>query len=213
MLKLVKNLPGAATRGSPSPRATSVYFKDVLSTVQTGFTLVELLVVISIMAILTALATPSMISFVGNWQTSNAVNSLSGSLQLARSEAIKRGRTVRICRSGNGTTCAAGTNNANGGWKSGWIVYVDNDASGGLNANDEVVLVQNTVTGMNDITSNSVGLSNFAFAQSGLMQNGVGSQGMNFSWDAAGTIRKALCISFTGRARVVADNTDCAGNS
>lgn len=177
-----------------------------------GFTLIELLVVMTISAILMTLAMPSMRQFIGNWQTSNSVNALIGTLQLARSEAIKRGRTVRICNSNNGSSCVAGSNIANGGWKSGWIAYVDNDASGTtVTAGDEIILVQNKLIYMTEITSNQN--SSFAFTPAGLMQNAVGSQKINFDWDSEATIRKGLCISFTGRARVVADNIDCSGNS
>lgn len=175
-----------------------------------GFTLIELLVVLTISAILMTLAMPSMRQFIGNWQTSNAVNALIGTLQLARSEAIKRGRTVRVCNTNNGTSCFVGSNIGNGGWKSGWIAYVDNDASGTtVTAGDEIILVQNRFTYMTDITSNEN--SSFAFTPAGLMQNAVGSQKINFNWDSAATIHKGLCISFTGRARVVADNSDCSG--
>ncbi|MGA8514098.1 MAG: GspH/FimT family pseudopilin [Burkholderiaceae bacterium] len=175
-----------------------------------GFTLIEMMVVLSIVGILTALALPSLRTFIGNWQVANAVNAFSASLQLARSEAVKRGRFVRMCRSDNGTTCGAG-NNLPSGWASGWIVYVDNDASGGVTVADEVVRSQSALNNFDNITSSSATLRAFAFSPTGLMQYGAGSQGMNFSWDSGGTIRKALCISFTGRTRVVKDNTDCTG--
>jgi type IV fimbrial biogenesis protein FimT len=176
-----------------------------------GFTLVELMVVLSIIGILTTLALPSLRTFIGNWQVANAVNAFSGSLQLARSEAVKRGRFVRMCRSDNGTTCGSG-NNLPGGWNSGWIVYVDNDASGlGVSVGDEVVLSQAALRSFDSIISNSP--SALAFSPTGLMQYGAGTQAMTFNWDSGATIQKALCISFTGRTRVVKDNSLCIGNA
>ena len=47
------------------------------------------------------------------------INSIAGSLAVARSESIKRGASVTLCGSTNGTTCD--TSN----WESGWIVFSD----------------------------------------------------------------------------------------
>ena len=70
---------------------------------QRGLTMVELMVVLAVAAILVGLAIPSMSRTVAEWRLSNAVNAFSGSLRVARSEAIARGRAVRLCR----TTAAA----------------------------------------------------------------------------------------------------------
>ncbi len=172
-----------------------------------GFSLVELMVTISIVAILTGLAMPSMRKFVGNVQLSNAINAFIGSLQIARAEAVKRGRNVRMCRSNNGRTCGAG-NNLPGGWTSGWIVYVDNDGSGaGVGANDQIILTQGALPNFDSILS--LNPSAFSFTPTGLLQSGVGMQTMVFSWDSEGRIQKSLCITFTGRTRITQDSTDC----
>ena len=63
-----------------------------------GFTLVELLVVMTIGAILVAAAVPSMSYFIATTRTSNATNTMVASFELARSEAIRRNTIVSVCR-------------------------------------------------------------------------------------------------------------------
>lgn len=84
-----------------------------------GFTMVEAMVTLAIAGILTAVAAPSLNRFILNNQRTTAVNDLVVSVQLARSEAVRRGRRVAICPSnGAGTDCIDSTD-----WKGGWIVY------------------------------------------------------------------------------------------
>lgn len=73
-----------------------------------GFTLIELLVTVAILAILLGLAVPSFRSLIENNRTQTAANNLTGALQFARSEAIKRGVATQICRR-NGNACANAT--------------------------------------------------------------------------------------------------------
>jgi type IV fimbrial biogenesis protein FimT len=172
-----------------------------------GFTLVELMVAVAIVAVLTSLAAPSMRLFIGNWQVSNAVNAFMGSMQLARAEAVKKGRTVRMCRSSNSRTCGTG-NNSPGGWNSGWIVYIDNDGDGSnVGPGDTVVYTQNALSNFDGIVSNRP--NPIVYSPTGLLKGGTGMQAMTFNWDSDGEIRKTLCINFTGRAFIATSNADC----
>lgn len=171
-----------------------------------GFTLIELMVTIALVAIVSTLAAPSMIQFIARWQTTNVVNSFTSSLQLARSEAVKRGRAVRMCRSSNGTSCSAASEGTTG-WIIGWIVFVDNDASGlPVTTPDEIIFVQSSISNFDSILSNNV--SSIAFSPFGTLLNGVGMQGLTFSWDS--NRRRGVCISFSGRFRLVTESADCA---
>ena len=95
-----------------------------------GFTLLELMVTVSIVAILGALAAPSFQTMIQANRTRTVANELMATLNLARSEAARRGQPVSVCRSSNGSSCASsGT-----GWDNGWIAFVnENHAS----ANDK----------------------------------------------------------------------------
>lgn len=85
-----------------------------------GFTLLELLVTITIGAILMAIAVPSLTTFIQNSRETSEENSLVGSLDYARSEAVKSDASVEVCASTDGATCSGAE--AAGAWATGWIV-------------------------------------------------------------------------------------------
>jgi type IV fimbrial biogenesis protein FimT len=86
-----------------------------------GFTLMEVLVALAIAAILFAIGVPMFRNASLGARLSAAANNLLASVQLARSEAIKRNVDVTVCASSDGATCAGG-----GGWEQGWIVVDTN---------------------------------------------------------------------------------------
>jgi type IV fimbrial biogenesis protein FimT len=92
-----------------------------------GFTLIELLVTIAIVAVLAAVAGPSLSGFVDSTRLSSAATLLLGDLNRARSEAIKRNQRVLVCVSNaTGSDCASSSTT----WASGWLVCVDSDSNG-----------------------------------------------------------------------------------
>src|SRR6185369_496626 len=91
-----------------------------VSAADAGFTMIELMVTIAIMAILAAIAAPSFNEAILSNKLAGYANNFVASAQLARSEAVKRNKPVRICRSANGTSCAT-----SGTWRQGWIVFSD----------------------------------------------------------------------------------------
>jgi type IV fimbrial biogenesis protein FimT len=95
-----------------------------------GFTLIEMMVTLTLLAILIALVTPSFQGLLRDNQAAAQANALVGSLMLARSEAIKRNAPVVICRSNDGASCAGSE------WEDGWILWADMDRDGALDPDD-----------------------------------------------------------------------------
>jgi type IV fimbrial biogenesis protein FimT len=111
-----------------------------------GFTLIELLVTLTVLAILTGLATPSFLGMVRDNRLVTQTNELLGALHLARSEAVKRNRDVGVCKSSDGASCDNGAS-----WEDGWIVWVDEDASGDHDAGEPVLRVAGELSAGNRI--------------------------------------------------------------
>jgi type IV fimbrial biogenesis protein FimT len=78
----------------------------IVSAQQAGFTLIELMIVIVLVAIFVTVGVPSFQNLVSDNRLSTQANRLVSSLQLARSEAIKLRTPVSVCRSNDGSTCA-----------------------------------------------------------------------------------------------------------
>ena len=88
-----------------------------------GFTLVELMVTLAVLAIGAAIAFPSFRGVLQSNRVSTATNQLIGSLSLARSEAIRSSRPAGVCPSDTGAVCG-------GAWTAGVLVWVE--SAGGV---------------------------------------------------------------------------------
>jgi type IV fimbrial biogenesis protein FimT len=134
---------------------------------QGGFSLMEMLIVIAIVAILLALGVPSFKYVTQSNRATSEINGMLGALQLARAEAIKEGQTVSVCPTTDGATCAGvGVTD----WESGWIIFSDSKPYGTFNGNDFVVRLQRKFTSTDTLTSDN-GVSLITFSREGFAMN------------------------------------------
>ena len=102
-----------------------------------GFTLLELMAAVAVLAILLGLGVPAYTDTIRNNQLSAASTDLVAAFSLARNEAMKRGVRVSVCAAANvdADACAGGTD-----WSNGWIVFVDNFGARGVMNDGDVPL-------------------------------------------------------------------------
>ncbi len=158
-----------------------------------GFTLIEVMVVVGLVSVLAALAAPSWSDLVTSNQIRSAVNEWNASVQFARSEALRQNSPVTMCPSSDGATCTAGD------YEVGWIVRTGTAVA---NANDRIL--QDTLPKANltmavvapskriTILPNGQPIGNFAGAR-------ITVRGLEAADDH---LNKTICIGRSGRARV-----------
>jgi type IV fimbrial biogenesis protein FimT len=113
---------------------------------QTGFTMTELLVTMTIAAMLMGIGVPSYRYVTYSNRVSTEVNSLLGDLQYARSEAVKEGQMVTVCPANTAlNACTGGTS-----WNNGWIIFSD------INSNQTIASTANILRVRQAFASNPV---------------------------------------------------------
>lgn len=147
---------------------------------QKGFTLIELMITIAVLAIVLGIAVPSFSSMLRDTRASSLGGELQGALQFARSEAVKRRQDVVICRrNAGGSSCEAGAD-----WSAGWLVQ----QSGG-----DVIKVWDSAQGLAVVGPNA----GVTFRGNGM------AAANNFSVEptqCSGQQKRTIAVSATGTA-------------
>lgn len=89
-----------------------------------GFTLVEMMVAVLVLAVLLAISAPGLSALIKNNRLLSHVYAMRAALNGARSEALAQRSVVTVCRSSDGTSCS-GT-----AWNQGYIAFIDADSDG-----------------------------------------------------------------------------------
>lgn len=166
-----------------------------------GFTIVELMVTIVILAILSALAATSFNPLLERWRIIQTVEALKSSLQLARSEAIKRGGQIVIQKIANKTDgCTTATSKTD--WDCGWLVCEDRNNSGTCTKADPVLHTVSTPRSL-QITRTG-GAETIQFNRWGLVNGAWPSVSIvPFDKSSSHPASKGLCMSSGGRIRII----------
>lgn len=170
-----------------------------------GFSLIELLVVMAILSILLAVSLPNFRDMIESNSSNSQAKLFLTTLNLARSEAIKRGSNVAICASDDGADCDEDS------WEEGWIVFFDangdaNGLTGSVDANDTLIRVFDSV-GSSNVTTFTADL--FEYNNLGFSATG-GTQTLLICPASANAANaRSIVIGPSGRGRRVEDGLGC----
>lgn len=173
-----------------------------------GFTLIELIITLAVIAVLMGIGAPSMQTAVKNGKIITDVNELTGSLQLARSESVKQSLNVAVCARGTNLSCGDD-------WTNGWIVFTDAGATIGMIDPDEAIIaVRDEISASTSLTNNAIiaGASGSANARNFIRfsprggNNWRGGGSFIFCDDRGEPSLRALNIVMSGDIRIAREN-------
>lgn len=156
-----------------------------------GFTVMELMVTLGIIAILTAMAVPSYISWLPGYRLRSAANDVHAAIQMARLRAVKE----------NGNTVISYTEGRGGNYR----VFVDNNNNQTYDSNDKFVLYGEVPGDVTLSTQINGGWTLTIFDARGILErdagnNPIGQGNVILSSNTAGS--KSISITFTGNIRI-----------
>lgn len=156
-----------------------------------GFTLVEMMVAVAVLAILLSIGMPAFGGLIDNQRLDSSVNSLLRSVQFTRSEAVRQNRHVTMAP-------------LDGRWEVGWVIFIDEDGNGAFDSG-EPLLREERLGGVNPVRANANIASYVRYNRQGeseLLNGGFQSGTFTFCSGRAGAKGRQLIINRVGRARV-----------
>lgn len=162
-----------------------------------GFTLIELMIVIVILAIFITVGVPSFQNTIRDNRLATQANLLVSSLHFARSEAIKRRLPISMCRTVNGLACVTtGTES----WEKGWLVFIDTNSNGAVEGEEILRSVDKTKHSTLRYSDTSVVNNNaILFRNNGLLASTGGSFNLCDETKVDTSIGRNIDINVTGR--------------
>ena len=162
---------------------------------QRAYSLFDAITALAVLCTVTTVAVPAISHVIMSTRVTTQVNELMTHLHLARSEAIKRGQRVLLCKSRDGSHCTDDSP-----WHAGWIVFVDQNDNHTADGDEQIIRVQQALTGVTLEARLSSGANNsLAYRPDGFS----GKRGtFTFCVPDAPDRARAIIVYWTGRPRI-----------
>lgn len=175
-----------------------------------GFTLIEALMVVVIIALLTAVGVPTFKDLAISRGLRAQIDDIAATVRLARSEALKRSMPVTICQSNAPEAAVPVCNNANN-WMTGWVTFVDRGVRGTFDGSDLVIRVQQSYPNSGGIVRS--GSASITFLSAGIAPGIDGSfllrPKLNTFDPKYPTYSRRVCINNSGATRLIQGEGGC----
>lgn len=131
-----------------------------------GFTTIELLVTVAVLAVVLAIGVPSLSGLVRQWQCDATVHTLAGDMRHARSVAARISRAVVLCAQNGSGACSRRND-----WTPGWLAFIDFNDNGNFDPGDTLIVQRNAQNGLASMVSNLPSPYNIAFRSNGTLRS------------------------------------------
>jgi prepilin-type N-terminal cleavage/methylation domain-containing protein len=165
--------------------------------IEQGFTLVELLITIAVLAITTVIALPALTEFTVKIRVDNQISELHRLLLLTRNTAVNDEQNITICPLDN-------TNNCSKNWDQVITVFKDLDQDGRYEAADNETIVQIKSAIAND-DSLQYDQTSLVYTATGNLANGASDSPFTYCPNTFKKFSRGILVSSSGRSYLSAD--------
>lgn len=167
-----------------------------LFTIKNGFTLIELMIAIAVVAILTMVALPNLNSFTVRMRVDNEISELNRLLLTARNVAVNEGISV--------TVCSLSLNSCTANWKNELSVFTDVNSNGVFEPllNERIIKVKSAIKSNDKL---QYGQNNVTYASTGLMTSAASNTPFSYCPIEDATRARGIVISISGRIYSTSD--------
>ncbi len=178
--------------------------KNIKTLSANGFTFIELMIVMTMAAVMAAIALPNLSQFIANNRLKSQMYSMLESINIARNEAVKRKVKTVMCRTTNFTACGGSTRT----WTTGWIVYAKGETAIPYNsATDTIVGIGNAADDTVTVMSNGEGDNYLVYKPDGTLDED-GEVVYAICDDRGESDGKKISVALVGRASITSNPID-----